>query len=334
MKVGIIGCGSIARSHLKGYQAYGAEIVAVADSFYDSASKLAAEVDAKPLIDYRELLKMEDIQAVSICTPPSFHEDIAIMALEQGKHVICEKPMSRDVASAKRMRAAKKKTECILMPAFRYRFIPAIQKMHALIEEGVIGTPVLMNTLIGGPLFHMEDRWSTQKSVSGGGCLLDLAIFSVDLFRYLFGEVLDQNALSHQHFETTDVEDVGVITVKSKSGCLGVMQAGYVLGEQRDCIEIMGTKGSLYFSFRASDAINLSTPDGQKKIEVTASDGFVEEIKHFLDVVDGKEELACSSKDGVRCLEIVCNTYPKAAVSLLRTTRSMTIAKNHLMNRR
>ena len=311
LKIGIIGCGGISRSHADGYRNLGLKVAAVTDSNEESARTLAEETGAVVYKNYRELLDKGGVNLVSICTPPVAHEEAACYALDCGVHVLCEKPMPYDVGSAYRMRESAARSTAFFMPAFRHRFLPAIVALKELLGTGKIGDVVFFNNMFCGPAFVMEQKWFTKKAVSGGGCIMDTNSHSVDLFRFLVGEIVSQNAVMHRHFKTTDVEDAGIVNVKAVNGAVGALESGFVAGCGRAFIDIMGTKGQIQYDY--IDATHLRyrlTDDKDWTVQtVEKSWGFTEEIRHFVGAIKGEHPLACDENDGVRCMEVICSVY-------------------------
>jgi predicted dehydrogenase len=311
-KVGIIGCGGIARSHVGGYKTLGLKIAAVTDANDESARKMAEETGAVVYKDYRELLDKGGVDLISLCTPPVAHEEAACYALERGVHVLCEKPLAYDVSAAYRMRTAAEKSKARFMPAFRHRFLPAIVSLKEFLKTGKIGDVVFFNNMFCGPAFAMEQKWFTKKAIAGGGSILDTSSHSVDLFRFLVGEIIAQQAVMHRHFKTTDVEDAGIISVKAANGAVGAMESGFVAGCGMAFIDIMGTKGQVRYDYMEPEKLSYRlTQDKEWTVQpVEKSWGFAEEIKHFVGAIKGEHPLACSVNDGVRCMEVICSVYP------------------------
>ncbi len=138
LKIGIIGCGSIAKHrHMPEYHASsGAVIAAVCDINEGRAKGFADLYEAKAYTDYRELLDDTDIDAVSVCTPNYLHAPISVAALNAGKHVLCEKPMATSMEEAQDMIEAAHKNGKKLMIAHNQRFVPSHKKAKELIARG------------------------------------------------------------------------------------------------------------------------------------------------------------------------------------------------------
>jgi predicted dehydrogenase len=312
VRVGLIGCGDIAGSHLQGYVAAGASVVAVTDVKPEAAEARAKESGARVYADYRALIDEGKVQAVSICTPPVAHEEAAVYALRAGVHVLCEKPMAFDIAAAHRMREAARQSSALLMPAFRHRFLPAIIALRDLLTSGKIGEPVLFDNVFCGPAFGMEQTWFTRKAIAGGGSVLDTSSHSVDLFRFLVGEIAAQHLVAHRRFQTTDVEDAGILTVRAENGALGAMHSAFVAGAGVAFIDVLGTKGQAHYDYYAAPnevSWRLTKDEEWTRQPAAESWGFSEEVVHFLGAVEGKHPLAVTVEDGVRAMEVICSAY-------------------------
>lgn len=313
LRVGIIGCGGIAGSHVAGYQANGSRVCALTDVNRDAAVALSETIegDVELFESYKEMIDSGKVDAVSICTPPVAHEEAVIYALQRNCHVLCEKPLAVDQACAQRIKRVADESETVLMLAFRHRFLPAIQKVKEIIDNGGIGQPVMFRNVFGGAAFAMKDRWFCRKNIAGGGCMLDTSSHSVDLFRYLIGEVVEQHAVMHRHFEDTDVEDAAILTLKAANGTLATLGSGFVLGDGMAFIDITGQDGRVIYDYLKPTEVKYKKRGAGdwQIIEVAASNGFSEEIAHFANVIAGREELMTGIDDGVRCQEIIQSNY-------------------------
>lgn len=310
LRIGIIGCGGIAKAHVEGYLKNGLEITALTDVNASAAAAMAEKCkSAKCFKDCKALLDSGKVDAVSICTPPAAHEEAAVMALGKNIHVLLEKPQAHTLKSAENIANAAKKSKGLLMMAYRHRFLPAVQMIKTLIDADRIGNPVLFNNIFCGPASHLKDKWFTKKEIAGGGCMLDTSSHSVDLFRYLMGEVIAQEAVMHRHWEETNVEDASLLTVKSERGAIGSLGAAWVAGSGAAFIDVFGLKGRLYYDYCKPDELKYFPPGGEpESLKVEPSNGFAEQIAHFVAAIDGREELSCTAFDGLRTMQIILSS--------------------------
>jgi predicted dehydrogenase len=302
----------MATFHLKEYQAHNAEVIAFADVNRGAAEGIAHGIKNATCFDnYKDLINSELVNAVSICTPPRYHEEAAIFALQHNVHVLCEKPLAHSVESARLIMKAAKRSEALMMTAFRHRFLPAIQKIREIISKGTIGPIVFFQNTFCGPSFKMKDKWFSKKVLAGGGTIMDTSSHSVDLFRYLIGEVIEQKAVMHRHLEGTDVEDTSILILKAENGAIGSLTASWVAGDGIAFIDITGQNGRVIYDYSKAAEVRLKKR-GEKEwetISVKSSNGFAEEIGHFLAAIRGKEPVSCTVRDGLRALEIIQINY-------------------------
>ncbi len=313
LKAGIIGCGGIAGHHLEGFRKAGVAVAAVADVNEPAASAFAKTIPGADVFSsVRELIDQGGVQVVSVCSPPASHEDAVVYGLQQGVHVLCEKPLATTVESARRMEEAAAGTGALLMPGFRHRFLPAVLRMRELVSE--IGPPVWFHNTFCGPAFEMKEKWHSKREISGGGVLTDTSSHSIDLFRFVAGEIVEQHAVVHRHFDGTDTEDAGILTVKAENGTLGMFSAAWVAGVGTAGIEVMGRNGSLAYDYTQPALLRVRRK-GEDKVEAIAvepSAGFIEEVAHLIGAIEGKWELSCTAKDGRRAVEVLAGVYGEA----------------------
>src|SRR5262245_5648354 len=143
VKLAVIGTGWGQLVQSPGFRAAGGfEIVAVAGARAERARAVAAELGIPHAVtDYKALLRLHDLDAASIVTPPHLHAPMALAALAAGKHVLCEKPFAVTVAEAVVMAETARRTGLAAMVDFEWRFLPGRQRLGELIAEGYIGEP-------------------------------------------------------------------------------------------------------------------------------------------------------------------------------------------------
>lgn len=265
--VGIIGSGGIARgAHMPGYKSCGddVKIVAVADTNPDVA-RLAAEQFEVPHIftDYRDLLKMDEIDAVSICTPNYLHVQPTIDALEAGKHVLVEKPMAMNGTEGQLMVDAANRTGKKLMVGFMTRFQSSAQALKRFTAAGEMGDIYFARAQA------MRRRgipgWGvfTQKDKQGGGPLIDIGVHILDLTLWLMGHPKPTYCSGQTYAKfgpragvlglmgqwdpsIFSVEDFAVGLVRFENGATLVLESAFCANqEQRQVFntELFGTEG-------------------------------------------------------------------------------------------
>ncbi|AEE97431.1 Gfo/Idh/MocA family protein [Mahella australiensis] len=271
IRVGIAGTGytiGIAGAHVNTYLANpNVGLLALYDIVPGRAQEWAERRGLKGVAicgSYEELL--DSVDAVSICTPNNAHADLSIKALEAGKHVLCEKPISNTVEGAERMVAcAEKHPELVNMTGFCYRGIPAIAYMKHIIDEGKIGKIFgCTHQLGGGRIANPEDvllEWRMQKDLSGPGALADFGSHMLDLTDYLLrgteGEIREVTSLLTTSIKERNLigaegkgpvtnDDTAAFSVKMENGAVSTFFSNR-LGISNYRWEIIGEGGMLIY---------------------------------------------------------------------------------------
>ncbi|MCS6831125.1 MAG: Gfo/Idh/MocA family oxidoreductase [Armatimonadota bacterium] len=313
LRVGLIGAGGIGRTHLASYdRVREAQIVAIADIHEETARTAAQQVGAQAFRDVEQMLHRVELDAVDICTPPSAHLEVALLAIEHGLHVICEKPLAHHPDAARQMVRAAEEKGIKLMTAFCHRFHPPIRALKRLIEAGDLGEVVMFRNRFAGPFKGVEERWFSDKEVAGGGVLMDTSVHSIDLFRFLVGEVARVQAVVRQTSPAIGkVEDTAIALLSTADNRMGVVEASWVLAAGFNVVEIYGTEGAamVHYWDGFKSRYKTSKMDDWQPIEEVGPDRFVGEIQHFVDACLGRTELQVTGYDGLRAVEIVYQAY-------------------------
>lgn len=273
LKVGVIGCGSIARyRHLAEYQAHeNVEIIAVCDVVQERALEMAEKFGAAAYTDYQELLKNDEVEAVSICTPNALHAPMSITALQSGKHVLCEKPMATSLVEAEAMIEAAKVNKKKLMIAHNQRFVPSHDKAHELIQSGDLGKIYSFKTSFGhgGPegwSIDGADSWFFDKKQAFIGAMGDLGVHKTDLMRFLLNEEFTEVAafIETNAKHNTDVDDNAVFILKTENGIIGTLAASWSYGAKEDNSTIIyGEKGIMRLEDDPDHSLIIHYTNGQ-----------------------------------------------------------------------
>ncbi|MER5359125.1 Gfo/Idh/MocA family oxidoreductase [Streptomyces sp. NPDC002785] len=256
--------------------------------------------------DWRALIARDDVQLVDICTPGDSHAEIAIAALEAGKHVLCEKPLANTVAEAEAMTEAAQRAAArgqVAVVGFNYRKVPAITYARQLIAEGRIGTlRHVRATYLQDWLVDPESplTWRLKREHAGSGALGDLGAHIVDLAQYLAGELLVGVSAVSETFVTerpllagppagllgaadsgargaVTVDDAALFTGRLASGALASFEATRMAAGRKNALrlEINGERGSLAFDLERLNELSFhdhtepATTAGFRRILVT-----------------------------------------------------------------
>lgn len=313
LRVGLVGAGGIGRTHLASYdRVREARIVAVTDINEEIARAAAQQVGADAFRSVEEMLDRCELDAVDICTPPVAHLDAALPAIERGLHVLCEKPLAHHPDAARKMVQAAESKGVKLMTAFCHRFHPPIMALKRLIDAGELGEVVMFRNRFAGPFKGVEERWFSDREVAGGGVLMDTSVHSIDLFRFLVGEVARVQAVTRQTNPAIgEVEDTAIALLSTSDNRMGVVEASWALAAGFNVVEVYGTEGAamVHYWDGFKSRYKTNKMDDWQPLEEVGPDRFVGEIQHFVDACLGRTELQVTGYDGLRAVEVVYEAY-------------------------
>ena len=235
--VAVVGCG-VGRNHIaRGYGKHQDKfrVVAVCDVDEGRLVAIADEFSVpRRTRSFYEVLRMDDVDIVDICTPARLHFGQILGALSAGKEIVCEKPLVGSLAEIDRVIAAEKEAAGRVMPIFQYRFGDGVQKAKRIIDLGVVGNPFLATVETSWkrtPKYYQTSwrgRWETER----GGVLLMHAIHTHDLMTWLMGPVASVFGYTATRVNPIEVEDCAVASLVMASGALASLAA--TLGSQRE----------------------------------------------------------------------------------------------------
>jgi len=270
--IAIIGTGGIAEAHVFAYQkeAERARIVALVDIDRSRAEAAAARYGIDTVSDdYRDVLRRDDVEAISICTPPFTHVEISCEALRAGKHVLCEKPVAPVLSGLDAIEEAQKRSGCVFSGVFQLRFGRGAQQLRLLLDEGKVGR---LHLGLAETLWFRDDNyyssvpWRGKWAMEAGGATVSQAIHLIDLLLWYFGEPVSVFAEAGVFRTPTEADDVSVAVIRFRSGAIGqITSTVSAFGEERSRVELYGSElgavsqGSAYSA--TSEPFLLSSPD-------------------------------------------------------------------------
>lgn len=248
MRYGIIGCGGIGQLRAEALaQTPGAQLVAVSDVDATRANDVAGRFHSQAVNRWQALVERGDLDAVIVSTPPASHSEISIAALENGKHVLCEKPLARNVEECQAMVAAAATARKTLATGFNYRFYPSILKAREWLQAGLIGDLDHIRSYAGYTAADHSQAWLHDVNEMGGGALRDNGIHLIDLTAYFLGDVAEVKGFATgQVWGFQGIEDNGFALLRSAKGPLAALQASWTEWKgYRFQIELYGKRGCI-----------------------------------------------------------------------------------------
>jgi predicted dehydrogenase len=246
----IVGCGNIVENHIRGVLGTPeAELVCVVDVVEAKAKAVGEKYNVKYYTDVKEMLKDRAVDIVTIALPSGLHMDVAIAAMEAGKHAISEKPIEINLEKIDKMITVSKKTGMHMCGIFQSRFYDSSLEIKKAVEEGKLGRVVLggaYNKWYRAPEYYKSSGWRATWEMDGGGALMNQAIHAIDLLQFFMGEVESVSAYCETLLHEIQVEDTAVAILRFRNGSLGTIEGTTSVfpGEERK-LEICGSKGTV-----------------------------------------------------------------------------------------
>ncbi len=330
-KIGIIGLGGVAHNrHFPDLIANPAcEIVAICDINIDKLNEVGDRLgidEAHRFTDYRDLIACPDVEGVEICTPNYLHVPMAVEAVNAGKMVNVEKPLSIDLAHTLPLQDALAKHPVPNMMCFSYRFYPAVRYAKWILEQGKLGTILNVNIEYLKSTGLNEGRpleWRFVKEYAGTGVLGDLGVHLIDATEFLIGKLCSVSAKTGiivKERKRLNSDEMGKVETDDYCNFLAELDNGVAatfaitrcaLGHKNTIrFDIFGTNGVISFNLNNPSVLsmyfkNSDQPSGLQTVPVP-KEFYVKQEDTFVNLVNGKaDEHLPTISDGVRCQQIL-----------------------------
>lgn len=260
-----------------------------------------------------ELCSSSEIDAVFITSPDALHRDDALLALQQGKAVLCEKPLTINVLQAEEMVQAAERAGLLLGVAQNFRYNASLQWMREQVQAGVIGRPQLAHAQFDYPAHNSARKWITNLELACGGPIADVGVHCIDSLRYVLGQdVLDVSTLAYAD-AASDVETHASLQLAMTGDVCATVSVS-ARAPYRTLVEIVGSEGALI----AENGLTVDRPVEvvhAKAGEVVArhtfdnSDGYTRMIDSFARALRGEESFLATGPDGVHNMRVLDAAY-------------------------
>ena len=319
---GIIGMGDIATRVTAPAmaQAKNNRLAAVMRRDLNRAKELAREYGApKAYGTVRELLEDDEIDAVYVATPVHAHADQTIQAAEQGKHVLCEKPMALSAEEGERMVEACDANGVKLMVCYYQRFNRRHQRIKDLLDAGEIGQVTAARLTFASLKPDEPGSWRQVPELSGGGNLMDCGSHCVDLLRYLVGEITEVSALVDTLAFSYPVDDTATMLLRLDDGSHAVVSTHWSTlipdDQESAALAIYGTSGTilsapLHDKF-SRGTLRLMTAKAQTEFHFEEST-HVAMLEAFAASIEHDEPVAVTGRDGIMVSRVIAAAYESA----------------------
>jgi predicted dehydrogenase len=358
LNVAIIGCGRIGEREAEAVVSIPAlRLVAVADigpAFRDKALRMGSKYECDAVHEWGHLVARPDVDIVVVATPNSFHRDISIEAMENGKHVLVEKPLAVTVLDAEEMLVTARREGVKLMTNFNHRRHDHNLRAKQLLEQGLIGRPVLVRGRIGhgrfmvgpspagGGRFQCVNTWYMEDAQSGGGTLIDNGVHLLDLVSWFMAdEFVEAQGMVTRNMDLCERQADGSVKLtkpnpcednafghlKTRDGRLASIHSSWVQWYGYLHIEIFGTHGAIVINndqIQGQVTCQSFTRHGDPiatTIEVPAllkpDPSWRLQLEEFMSAIRDDREPSPNGEDGLRVLRMVHALYRSAALGTI-----------------
>lgn len=323
----IVGCGSIAERHAIQITANGGRLIACCDILLEKAAAFGEKHHIPFYISMDAMMKNDEIEVVSICTPNGLHAEHSIVAFNALKHVVCEKPMALNVEDCLAMIAAAETKNKKLFMVMQNRFNPPVVELKKIIVKGLLGT--IYNVQLScfwnrNSDYYKNSKWKGTKQLDGGILYTQFSHF-IDILLWLFGEVEKVNAVV-QNFNHSEIEidDSGIVLLKFKNNILCTINYSINAFEKNyeGSLTVIGEKGIFkiggqYLNKIEHYNIKNYTPEN------IAEDRLVNDYGNYtgsmsnhnlvyenvINVFNNKAQIATTGLEGMKTVQLIENIY-------------------------
>jgi predicted dehydrogenase len=322
IRVGMIGCGGIARTHLSGFAAIGdrARVTAVCDVDSERAAAAVPAGGANVWANYEELLGDPEVDAVDICLPHHLHAPAIVAAAKAGKHVLCEKPLCTTREEAAAVRAAVRSSGITLMCAHNQLFEPAIEPARDLLRRGALGTVYMARTSDCFQADRTAEQWGWRRELQtmGGGELIDTGYHPTYTLIYLMSlagqRPIEVTSLLGRHRQVVlEGEDTAHVLVRFSEGAIGQILTSWAFQMPHGSysFHLVGERGQL---FGRKNTLHFHPREGEPQTFVAPEvNSYHVQLPHFIDCIEQGSRPVHNQEDGIDVLNLILAAYESDA---------------------
>ena len=326
LRVGVIGCGRISVMHFVSIGSIDeVELVACCDIKKERADAAAKEYGVKAYTSYEEMLDTENLDAVHLCLPHHLHCKVAIAAFERGVHVLTEKPMDIDYASAENAVKRAKELGVTFGVIFQCRYNNSAKLVKDAVTSGRLGKVISARSTLTWTRpddYYASSDWKGTWDKEGGGVVIDQAIHSIDLTRWVIDSEVESVSCSmaNRGHKLVDVEDSAEGLVTFKNG----VKYGFYCMNNYGCdepieIRLLCEKGKVVFGYddaliTYNDGTTESAHQDENKLSYKGGKDYwgihhVKQIRQFYNALLGREELEISGEEALKTHKLIMDIY-------------------------
>lgn len=330
VRVGITGSGFIGQVH---YDAFSrvkeAKVVAIAEIDERKRKAFAKKNNLKLQFEsLKQMAESDEVDLITLGVPNYLHKDMALLCLNNGKHVVIEKPLCLTLKEADEIIAASKKNKRYAFYAEELCFIPKFVRAKEIVESGGIGRPYMIKEWEkhAGPY----SPWFFKRETAGGGIMMDMGCHAIEFARWFLNKPLVKSVYAQidlfLHHKITELDDNVIILIEFENGVIANLEASWALkGGMDSVMECYGTEGVIYSDLLRGGGIKCFSERGFgpskrgtrgwtfPEYDWNYQNGYPQEMQHFVDCILSNKEPIESAEDGRVVLEIMIAAYLSAA---------------------
>jgi len=294
LRVAVIGTGFWGKNQARVFsQLHQTKLMCVCDANPKTASTIGSQFNVEHTTDLNSVLSRRDIDAVTICTPTVTHRDVATRALEAGKHVLVEKPMTNTAAEANELLSLAKKKELRIMPGHIERFNPAVTYLKSQVDEGALGNIMLL-------VARRVGRW--PERIGDVGVVRDTAIHDIDLARYIFADEVSAvyaqlGSLRHSK------EDYAEIMLQFSKGGTAFIDANWLTPKKTRTMVVTGSDATAELDY-ITQQVSIESSERTVTPNLDGKEPLTLELTHFAESILNESPFSVNGIDGLRAVEI------------------------------
>lgn len=333
LKVAIIGAGAISGAHISAYMSFPerCQIVAVVDIYVEKAQKRINEYGlegAQAVTDYTELLA-QNIDLVSVCTPPYTHAPIACDFMQAGAHVLVEKPMASSLEEADLMLRASQASGKLLSVVAQNRFTTPMMKLKGVLDSKRMGpiVHVQVDSFWWRGHNYYDLWWRGTWEKEGGGCTLNHAVHHIDAMLWMMGPPMELQAMmANTAHDNAEVEDISMAMLRFQEGALGMITSSVVHHGEEQQLIFQGKEARVSAPWKvvASTARNNGFPELNRELEHQIQKladelpdvihvGHAGQVENVLNAIETGSPLLVDGQSGRNTLELIVGIYKSAS---------------------
>lgn len=312
MKVAVIGGGAMGQHHIRIYREMkDVELVGICDTDRNRAISLAKTNNTTPYFDHNELLK-QDLDAVSVVVPTTFHSRVALDVINSGTHLLVEKPIADTLKNADTMINAAHDAKVKLMVGHIERFNPAVSKLKEIVDSGMLGKIVSISSRRVGPF---------NPRIRDVGIIMDLGVHDIDVISYLYGRKINE-VYTIAGKDIHSFEDHASILLRCDTNLSGMVETNWLTPHKIRNLTAIGLKGVAYLDY-IKQTVELHDEAWVRTAKVEPKEPLKNELEHFIKSVRDNTAVISNGETSRHALEVAM-----AAIESYEQKKAIGIAEN------